>query len=34
MENITLPHELASSVSSENKDFAVKAGCAQPLKKK
>jgi len=33
MENITLPPELSSSVSSENKDFAVKAGRAQPLKK-
>ena len=33
MENITLPLELSSSVSSENKDFAVKAGRAQPLKK-
>lgn len=33
MENITLPQELSSSVSSESKDFAVKAGRAQPLKK-
>ncbi len=33
MEIITLPPELSSSVSSENKDFAVKAGRAQPLKK-
>lgn len=33
MENITLPPELSLSVSSENKDFAVKAGRAQPLKK-
>lgn len=33
MENITLPQELSSSVSSEKWDFAVKAGRAQPLKK-
>lgn len=33
MENITLPPELSSSVSSENKDFIVKAGRIQPLKK-
>ena len=33
MENIILPQELSSSLSSENKDFAVKAGRAQPLKK-
>ena len=33
MENATLPQELSSSVSSENKDFAVKAGRAQPLSK-
>jgi len=33
MENIALPQELSSSLSSENKDFAVKAGRAQPLKK-
>lgn len=32
MENITLPQELSSSVSSESKDFTVKAGRAQPLK--
>lgn len=32
MENITLPPELSSSVSSENKDFVIKAGRAQPLK--
>lgn len=33
MENITLPQELSSSMSSESKDFTVKAGRAQPLKK-
>jgi len=33
MENIALPQELSSFLSSENKDFAVKAGRAQPLKK-
>lgn len=33
MENITLPPELSSFVSSENKEFTVKAGRAQPLKK-
>jgi len=32
MENITLPLGLSSSVSSENNDFTVKAGRAQPLK--
>lgn len=32
MENIILPPKLSSSVSSENKDFAVKAGRAHPLK--
>ena len=31
MENIILPMELSSSIGSENKDFAVKAGRAQPL---
>lgn len=33
MENVILPMELSSSVGSESKDFAVKAGRAQPLKK-
>lgn len=33
MENIILPPALLSFVSSENKDFAVKAGRAEPLKK-
>ncbi len=33
MKNITLPPELAASVASDNKDFAVKAGRAKPLKK-
>lgn len=32
MENITLPQELSSYIRSENKDFAVKAVRAQPLK--
>lgn len=32
MDNIILPPELSSSLSSENKDFAVKAGRAKPLK--
>ncbi len=32
MENITLPTELNLNIGSENKDFAVKAGRAQPLK--
>ncbi len=33
MENITLPEVLSSSVSSESKDFAIKAGRVQPLQK-
>lgn len=33
MENIILPPGLSFSVSSENKDFVVRAGRAQPLKK-
>ncbi len=32
MENIVLPQELSSSIGSESKDFAVKAGRAYPLK--
>lgn len=32
MENTILPQELSSYIGSENKDFAVKAGRAQPLK--
>lgn len=33
MKNMTLPPELAFSLGSENKDFAIKAGLDQPLKK-
>ena len=33
MNNITLPQRLSSYISSESKDFSVKAGRAQPLKK-
>jgi len=33
MENTTLPQELIAAIGSENKDFAVKADRAQPLKK-
>jgi len=33
LQNITLPQSLMSTIGSENKDFAVKAGRAQPLKK-
>lgn len=33
MENINLPPELSAYVSSENKDFAIKAGRAEPLVK-
>ena len=33
MENTTLPADLSTVVASESKDFAIKAGHAQPLKK-
>ena len=32
IENTRLPYELSSNLGSESKDFAVKAGRAQPLK--